>query len=86
MLKGEPFLHLIGDHLYVSRTKKGCAQRVVETAEAEACAVSAVQATREGLLPNFGAVSGKRIQGRNDLYTDRDMSSKSPLPQKLNSG
>ena len=64
---GEPFLHLIGDHLYVSRQEKGCAQRVVETAEAESCAVSAVQATREGLLPNFGAVSGKRIHGRNDL-------------------
>jgi UTP--glucose-1-phosphate uridylyltransferase len=66
--KGEPFLHLIGDHLYVSRTEKGCAQRVVETAEAESCAVSAVQATREGLLPNFGAISGKRIHGKNDLY------------------
>ncbi len=64
---GEPFLHLIGDHLYVSRREKGCAQRVVEAAEAESCAVSAVQATREGLLPNFGAVSGKRIQGRNSL-------------------
>jgi UTP--glucose-1-phosphate uridylyltransferase len=64
---GEPFLHLIGDHLYLSRWEKGCAQRVVETAEAESCAVSAVQATREGLLPNFGAVSGKRIHGRNDL-------------------
>ena len=44
--KAEPFLHLIGDHLYVSRMKKGCAQRVVETAEAESCAVSAVQPTR----------------------------------------
>jgi UTP--glucose-1-phosphate uridylyltransferase len=28
-----------------------------------------VQATREGLLHNFGAVSGKRIKGRNDLTT-----------------
>ncbi len=67
-VKGEPFLHLVGDHLYVSRTPKGCAQRVVEVAAAESCAVSAVQATREGLLPNFGAVGGKRIQGKNDLY------------------
>src|SRR5512142_2811491 len=65
---GEPFLHLVGDHLYVSRTEKGCAQRVVETAAAEACAVSAVQATREGLLPSFGAVGGKRLQGKNDCY------------------
>jgi UTP--glucose-1-phosphate uridylyltransferase len=67
-IQGAPFLHLVGDHLYVSRMQKGCAQRVVETAETESCAVSAVQATREGLLPNFGAISGKRIHGRNDLY------------------
>lgn len=67
-IKAESFLHLVGDHLYVSRMKKGCAQRVVETAEAESCAVSAVRATREGLLWNFGTVSGKRIHGRNDLY------------------
>jgi UTP--glucose-1-phosphate uridylyltransferase len=65
----EPFLHLIGDHLFVSRVEKGCAQRVVETALAESCAVSAVQATREALLPNFGTVGGKRVHGRNDLYT-----------------
>jgi len=66
-VRGEPFLRLIGDHLYVSRREKGCAERGVEAAEAESCAVSAVQATREGLLPNFGAVSGKRVHGRNDL-------------------
>jgi UTP--glucose-1-phosphate uridylyltransferase len=66
---GEPFLHLVGDHLHVSRSATGCAQRVVEIAEAESCAVSAVQATREGLLSNFGAVGGKRVKGRSDLYT-----------------
>jgi UTP--glucose-1-phosphate uridylyltransferase len=64
---GEPFLHLIGDHLYVNRMEKGCAQRVVEAAEAESCAVSSVQPTREGLLQNFGAVGGKRIHGRSDM-------------------
>jgi UTP--glucose-1-phosphate uridylyltransferase len=35
--------------------------------EAESCAVSAVQATREGLLPNFRGRQRKRIHGRNDL-------------------
>jgi UTP--glucose-1-phosphate uridylyltransferase len=65
---GDPILHLIGDHLYVSRMQTGCAQRVVETAQNQSCAVSAVQATREGLLPNFGAIGGKRIHGRTDLF------------------
>jgi UTP--glucose-1-phosphate uridylyltransferase len=65
---GEPFLHLVGDHLYVSDGETSCARQLVETAAAEECAVSAVQATRESLLPHFGAVGGRRIQGRRDLY------------------
>ncbi len=64
----DPFLHLVGDHIYVSRTDKSCAQHLVEVAEAEACAVSAVQATRESLLPYYGAVGGRRVPGRHDLY------------------
>jgi UTP--glucose-1-phosphate uridylyltransferase len=65
----EPFLHVVSDHLWV-RTKdaKACAQQLVEVAEREDCAVSAVQATRESLLPNFGAVGGKRVQGQPRLY------------------
>jgi UTP--glucose-1-phosphate uridylyltransferase len=62
------FLHLVGHHLYVSRTDKGCAQHLVEVAEAEACAVSAVRATRESLLPYYGTVGGRRVSGRQDLY------------------
>lgn len=64
----EPFLHLVGDHLYVSRTDKSCAQVLVQVAQAEACAVSAVQATRESQLPYYGAVGGRRVPGRQDLY------------------
>jgi UTP--glucose-1-phosphate uridylyltransferase len=63
-----PFLHLVGDHLYVSRTAQSCAQQLVQVATAEASAVSAVQATRESLLPRFGAVGGRRVAGRSDLY------------------
>ena len=44
---GDPFLHLVGDHLYVSRDGQGCAQRLVEVATRQGCAVSAVQATRD---------------------------------------
>lgn len=63
-----PFLHLVGDHLYVSRTARSCAQQLVEAAALEACAVSAVQATRETLLPYYGTVGGRRVAGRKDLY------------------
>ncbi|MDI7277302.1 MAG: NTP transferase domain-containing protein [Anaerolineae bacterium] len=64
----EAFLHLVGDHLYVSPEGKSSAQELVEMAQAEACSVSAVQATRESLLPYYGAVGGRRVPGRRNLY------------------
>lgn len=64
----QPFLHLVGDHLYVSRTQEGCAEQLVRVAAAEASAVSAVQATRENLLPYYGVVGGQRLPGRKRLY------------------
>jgi UTP--glucose-1-phosphate uridylyltransferase len=65
---GQPFLHLVGDHLYVSGSTVSCARQLVDVATTEACAVSAVQATRESRLPFFGAVGGKRVPARKDLY------------------
>jgi UTP--glucose-1-phosphate uridylyltransferase len=67
-VRQDPFLHLVGDHLYISRTAEGCAQQLVDVAEAQACAVSAVQATRENLLSRYGAVGGQRVAGSQDLY------------------
>ena len=63
----EPFLHIVGDHLYLSTAKHGV-QRLVELAETESCSVSGVQPTRETLLPRFGAVAGRRVPGRQGLY------------------
>ena len=67
-VKDEPFLHMIGDHIYISDTGKSCAQQLVDTAQAQSCAVSGVQPTRETLLPLFGAVGGQRIKGTQDLF------------------
>jgi UTP--glucose-1-phosphate uridylyltransferase len=64
----EPFLHLISDHVYVSSGATGCARQLVEVAQARSCSVSGVQATRENLLPYFGAVGGRRVAGTKDLY------------------
>ncbi|MFN7997466.1 MAG: sugar phosphate nucleotidyltransferase [Bryobacteraceae bacterium] len=64
----DPFLHLVGDHLYISRTEKCCAEQLVEVAEAQSCAVSAVQATRENLISHYGVVGGQRVAGSQDLY------------------
>jgi UTP--glucose-1-phosphate uridylyltransferase len=64
----ESFLHLVGDHIYVSRESIGCAPRLVEAASAEGCAISAVQVTRENLLPLYGAVGGQPVAGKPGLY------------------
>lgn len=75
----EPFLHLVGDHLYVSRSEQGCAEHLVAVAEKEACSVSAVQATRESQLPFYGTIGGSRLQNQPDLYRISDVMEK-PTP------
>jgi UTP--glucose-1-phosphate uridylyltransferase len=65
---GGAFLHLVGDHLCVSDRDAGCARQLVEVAKAEACAVSAVQATRETTLSLYGAVGGVKVHGTDRLY------------------
>ena len=65
---GAPFLHLVGDHLSVSRAERSCAERLVAIAESENCSVSAVQPTRESLLPYFGTVGGRRLPARQGVY------------------
>ena len=68
----EPVLHLVGDHLYVSdddgMPPRRCARQLVAVAEAENCSVSAVQATRESMLPYFGTIGGRRVAGSHGLY------------------
>ena len=64
----DAFLLLVGDHLYLSATEKGCAQQLVEIARAEDCAVSAVQSTHESKLPFYGAVGGQLVNAAQRLY------------------
>jgi len=64
----EPFLLLVGDHLYLSRGNNSCARQLVEIAAAENCAVSAVQATHESKLPYYGVAGGRLAENRKGLY------------------
>ncbi len=65
---GEAFLHQMSDHIYVNGGTGSCSGQLIAEAEREECSVSAVQATREGLLPRFGAIGGQQIAGQADLY------------------
>ena len=67
-VQDEPFLHFVGDHIYVSPESRGCARHLVETAVAEDCAISGVQITHESLLPRYGTVGGQQVPGKPGLY------------------
>ena len=75
----EPFLHLVSDHLYLSTGDKRCAAQLVEVARAESCSVSAVQATRESMLPYYGTVGGRRVRNIGNLYEVETVAEK-PTP------
>jgi len=77
----EPFLHLVGDHVYLSTGERCCAQQLVDMASAQACSVSAVQATRETKLPYFGAIGGQVVPGQSGLYEVTKVLEK-PTPTK----
>lgn len=64
----DPFLHLVGDHVYVAQDGDCCAASLVQLAAAQECPVSAVQVTKESMLPYFGAVGGQRVAGSQGVY------------------
>ncbi len=65
---GEPFLHLVGDHLHVSQGEKSCARQLLDIAVEENAPVSAVQPTRESQITSFGAIGGRLVGGEQPLY------------------
>lgn len=67
---GEGFLHLVGDHIFLSDSPTGehAAQLISRIAREADCSVSGVQPTRESLLPYFGTIGGQRIKGTQDRY------------------
>ncbi len=64
----ETFLHLVSDHLYLSRTDRLCAQQLIEAATRHGCSVSAIQPTRENEVIYFGTVGGTPVAQSDNLY------------------
>jgi len=64
----DPFLHMVGDHLYINTASQPSARRLVELAQKDGCSVSGVQVTRESLLVRFGTIGGRRILPHSDRY------------------
>lgn len=68
-LAAEPFLHLVGDHVYINGSGHArWAAQLVAIARAENCAVSALQATHESVIGRFGVVGGVPESGQASLF------------------
>ena len=64
----EPFLHLVSDHLYLSRSNRPCARQLIDAATQHECSISAIQPTRENELISFGTVGGTPVAQSDLLY------------------
>ena len=65
----EPFLLLLGDHVYISDTKDRCARQLVSVFEKNSLdAISAVQPTVERLLHLFGVIRGMPIEADKGIF------------------
>jgi UTP--glucose-1-phosphate uridylyltransferase len=65
----EPFLLLLGDHVYVSTVKDRCAMQLIDVFEKYMCdAVTGVEPTLERLLHLFGTIKGDPIDAKKGIY------------------
>lgn len=67
-VNGEPFLLMLGDHIYKSYTDTRCTKQILDMFEKFGENVIAVQRTPEELLPLFGTIAGKRHKDNSRLY------------------
>jgi UTP--glucose-1-phosphate uridylyltransferase len=65
----EPFLLLLGDHVYISDIKDRCARQLIKVYEQYMLdSVTAVQPTLERLLHLFGVIRGRPIDAARGIY------------------
>ena len=65
----EPFLLMLGDHIYISDTKDRCAAQIIKVFERYMCdVVTAVQPTLERQLHLFGTIRGNPIEPSKGIY------------------
>ncbi len=79
---GEPFLLLLGDHLYVSDdTERSCAKQLVDIAIKQGRSVTAVNPTPEFLIHNYGTLNGTLLSDSNGIYQVSHIIEKPSLSQ-----
>jgi UTP--glucose-1-phosphate uridylyltransferase len=65
----DPFLLMLGDHVYISSTRERCAQQLIKVFEQYMLdAATGVQPTLERLLHMFGVIRGQPIDAARGIY------------------
>ena len=77
----EPFLLLLGDHVYISKHRKSCARQVADVFGACGCSVSAVKRTPEDRIHLYGTLTGAKVASDPDLYEVTKIIEKPTLEQ-----
>lgn len=73
----EPFVLLLGDHVYRSEQDERCARQVIDAYEANGCSVSSVARTPAVNVHRYGTVGGDPVAGTTPpVYKIREMSEK----------
>ena len=66
---GDPFLLLLGDHVYVSREQRSSMRQVLDVAERYGRPVFAVQRTPESRLHLYGTIGAEPVCGEPGVYS-----------------
>jgi UTP-glucose-1-phosphate uridylyltransferase/mevalonate kinase len=61
-IDGEPFLLMLGDHIYRSNGERSCARQLMEAYQQHGQSIVGLRRTPESLIANFGTVAGVWLQ------------------------
>lgn len=75
----DPFLLLVGDHLFRSLGESSCIQQIISLAASESATISGVQPTHESQLHLYGTIGASLRTGSQDCYEVSQISEK-PTP------
>ena len=76
----DPFLLLLGDHIFISGARKPCSRQVLDAHAAYDAPISGVQRTGEELLHLFGTLTGRPISANPNVYEVSEIKEK-PDPE-----
>lgn len=62
IIGNEPFLLMLGDHIYRSNSERSCARQLLDTYTRHSTSVVGLRRTPESQIANFGTVTGRWIE------------------------